>query len=110
MSVLIVLILIASVVAFFMLRSGENLRFETSSDPHRVVMAAVGIVGAKRRWEVMAQRDRGANFKYHKRPKILVAFLLLLCFLTPGISYVWLRGKRKSLVVNIDAGTAGMTV
>jgi hypothetical protein len=49
MSVLIVLILIAAVVAFFILRSGENLRFETSSDPHRVVMAAVGIIGAKRR-------------------------------------------------------------
>jgi hypothetical protein len=110
MSVLIVLVLIASVVAFFMLRSGENLRFETSSDPHRVVLAAVGIVGAKRRWEIMAQSDRSANFKYHKRPKILVAIILLLCFLIPGIVYVLLAGKRESLVVNIDAGTAGMTV
>jgi hypothetical protein len=110
MSVLIVLVLIASVVAFFMLRSGENLRFETSSDPHRVVMAAVGIVGAKRRWEIMAQSDRSTNFKYHKRPKILVAIILLLCFLIPGIVYVLLAGKRESLVVNIDAGTAGMTV
>jgi hypothetical protein len=33
MSTLIVLILIAAVVAFFMLRSGENLRFEASADP-----------------------------------------------------------------------------
>jgi hypothetical protein len=110
MSVLIVLVLIAAVVAFFMLRSGENLRFETSSDPHRVVMAAVGIVGAKRRWEIMAQSNRSANFKYHKRPKILVAIVLLLCFLMPGIVYVLLAGKRESLVVNIDSGTAGMTV
>lgn len=110
MSVLIVLVLIAAVVAFFMLRSGENLRFETPSDPHRVVMAAVGIVGAKRRWEIMAQSDRNANFKYHKRPKILVAIILLLCFLIPGIVYVLLAGKRESLIVNIDAGTAGMTV
>jgi hypothetical protein len=110
MSVLIVLVLIASTVAFFMLRSGENLRFETSSDPHRIVMAAVGIVGAKRRWEIMAQSGRSANFKYHRRPKILVAIILLLCFLIPGIVYVLLAGKRESLVVNIDAGTAGMTV
>ncbi len=110
MSVLIVPILIAAVVAFFMLQSGENLRFETSSDPHRVVMAAVGIVGAKRRWEIMAQSDRTANFKYHKRPKILVAIILLLCFLIPGLVYVVLASKRESLVVNIDSGTAGMTV
>lgn len=110
MSVLIVLVLIAAVVAFFMLRSGENLRFETSSDPHRVVMAAVGIVGAKRRWEILAQSDRSANFRYDKRPKILVATILLLCFLIPGIVYVLLAGKRESLIVNIDSRTAEMTV
>jgi hypothetical protein len=110
MSVLIVLILIAAVVAFFILRSGENLRFETSSDPHRVVMTAVGIIGAKRRWQTMAQSDHGANFQYHKGPKVLVAIILLLCFLIPGIVYVLLAGKRESLVLTIDSGTAGMTV
>lgn len=110
MSVLIVLVLIAAVVAFFMLRSGENLRFETSSDPHRVVMAAIGIVGAKRCWQITAQSDCSANFKYHKRPKVLVAIVLSLCFLIPGIVYMLLAGKRESLIVNIDAGTAGMTV
>jgi hypothetical protein len=109
MSVLIVLILIAAVVAFFILRSGENLRFETSSDPHRVVMAAVGIIGAKRRWQTLAQSDHGANFQYHKGPKVLVAIILLLCFLIPGIVYVLLAGKRESLILNIDSGTAGMT-
>jgi len=110
MSVLIVLVLIASVVAFFLLRSGENLRFGTPSDPHRVVMAAIGIVGVKRRWEIMAQSDHSAHFSYHRRPKIPVAIILLLCFLIPGIVYVLLAGKRESLVVNSDAGTAGMTV
>lgn len=49
MTVLILLVVLAAIVAFFMLRSGETLRFETSTEPHRVVMAAVGIVGAKRR-------------------------------------------------------------
>jgi Ca2+/Na+ antiporter len=110
MSTLIVLILIAAVFAFFMLRSGENLRFETSSDPHRVVMAAVGIVGAKRRWQTMAQGPHGANFQYHKGPNVLVALVLLLCFLIPGIVYILLAGKRESLVVNIDSATTGMTV
>lgn len=110
MSTLIVLILIAAVVAFFMLRSGENLRFETSADPHRVVMAAVGIVGAKQRWQTMAQGPHGANFQYHKGPNVLIALILLLCFLIPGIVYILLAGKRESLIVSIDAGTAGMTV
>jgi hypothetical protein len=110
MSVLIVLILIAAVVAFFILRSGENLRFETPSDPHRVIMAAVGIVGAKRRWQTMTQSDHEANFQYHKRPKVLVAIILLLCFLIPGIVYMLLAGKRESLVLTTDSGTAGMTI
>jgi Ca2+/Na+ antiporter len=110
MSVLIVLILIAAVVAFFMLRSGENLRFETSADPHRVVMAAVGIIGAKRRWQTMVQSDHGANFQYHKGPNVLIALILLLCFLIPGVVYILLAGKRESLVLNIDSATAGMTV
>jgi hypothetical protein len=110
MSVLIVLILIAAIVAFFILRSGENLRFETPSDPHRIVMAAVGIIGAKRRWQTMTQSDHGASFRYYKRPNALIATILLLCFLIPGIIYVLLAGKRESLVLTIDSGTVGMTV
>ncbi|MGH2879024.1 MAG: hypothetical protein ACRDK4_05380 [Solirubrobacteraceae bacterium] len=110
MSVLLVLILIAAAVTFFMLRSGENLRFETSADPYRVIVAAIGIVSAKRCWEITAQSERGANFKYHKQPKVLVAILLLLCFFIPGIVYVFLAGKRESLVLSIDTGTSGPTV
>jgi hypothetical protein len=110
MSVLIILTLIAAVVAFVMLRSGENLRFETSSDPYRVVMAVVGIVAAKRRWEIMAQSERSASFSYHKRPNLLVAIVLLACLLIPGIVYLLLAGKRESLTLNIDTATAGMTV
>jgi hypothetical protein len=111
MSVLIIILtLTAAVAAFGMLRSGENLRFETPSDPHRIVMAAVGIVAAKRRWETLAQHEHGASFRYHKRPRVLVAVILLLCFVIPGIVYILLAGKRESLVLNIDTGTAGMTV
>src|ERR1700680_1830535 len=110
MSVLIVSILVAAVIAFFVLRSGETLRFETSADPHRVIMSAVGIVGAKRRWQTMSQSNHGANFQYHKGPNVLLAIILLFCFLIPGIVYVLLAGKRESLILNIDSGTAGMTV
>jgi hypothetical protein len=110
MTVLIVLILVAAVIAFFLLRSGETLRFETSADPHRVIMSAVGIVGAKRRWQTMSQSTHGANFQYHKGPNVLLAIVLLFCFLIPGIVYILLAGKRESLVVNIDSATTGMTV
>jgi hypothetical protein len=112
MSLLIILVLVvgAAVTAFFMLRSGENLRFETSLDPHRVVMTTVGIVAAKRRWATVAQTNYNANFRFHRRPKILVAIILLSFFVIPGIVYVVLAGKRESLIVNIDSGTTGMTV
>ncbi|MGO9246991.1 MAG: hypothetical protein ACLQQB_09495 [Solirubrobacteraceae bacterium] len=111
MSVLIIILtLITAVAAFVMLRSGENLRFETPTDPHRIVMAAVGIVAAKRRWEIMAQSQHSVSFSYHKRPRVLVTIILLLCFVIPGIVYMLLAGKRESLILNIDTGTVGMTV
>jgi hypothetical protein len=104
------LILIASIVAFLFLRSGENLRFESPSDPRRIVMAAVAIVATKRHWQVMAQSDNGASFRYHRRPKALVAVVLLFFFLIPGIIYMVLAGKRESLVLSVYSDEAGMTV
>src|SRR5450756_529600 len=108
MTVVIVLVILAAIVAFFVLRSSETLRFETSSDPHRVVMAAIGIVGGKRRWQTMSQSPHGVSFQYHKGPKKLTAFVLLVCFIVPGIVYVALAGKRESLVVNIDPAAEGL--
>jgi hypothetical protein len=112
MSILVLLVLAvgAAVTTFLMLRSGENLRFETSLDPHRVVMTTVGIVAAKRRWATVAQTNYSASFRFHRRPKILPAIILLSFFLIPGIVYVVLAGKRESLIVNIDSGTTGMAV
>jgi hypothetical protein len=110
-SVLIsLLVLTASGVAFFFLRSGENLRFETPAEPHRIVMAAVAIIATKRNWQVMAQCDEGASFRYHRRPNALIAVVLMLFFLIPGIVYLVLAGKRESLVLNIYSDTTGMTV
>jgi len=110
MSVLILLILIAAIVLFFMLRSGENLRFETCADPHRVVMAAVGIVAAKRRWQTMDQSDRGASFRYNKQPNPIVAIALLLFLVIPGIVYLVLASKRESLILTIDPPKPGIAV
>ncbi len=104
------LILTASIVAFFFLRSGENLRFESPSDTRRIVMAAVAIVATKRHWHVLTQSENGASFRYHRRPKALVAIVLLFFFLIPGIVYMVLAGKRESLLLNIYRDDAGMTV
>lgn len=104
------LALTVSVIAFLLLRSGENLRFETPSDPRRVVMAAVAIVATKRNWQVMAQSDDGASFRYHRRPNALIAAILLFLCLIPGIVYLVLAGKRESLVLNIYREQSGNTV
>jgi hypothetical protein len=104
------LVLIAGIAAFLFLRSGENLRFESPSDPRRIVMAAVAIVATKRHWQVITQGEDGAGFRYHRRPKALVAIVLLFFFLIPGIVYMVLAGKRESLVLNIYSDEAGMTV
>ncbi len=103
-------ILIASIVAFLVLRSGENLRFESPSDPRRIVMAAVAIVSTKRHWHVLTQSEDSASFRYHRRPKALVAIVLLFFFLIPGIVYMVLAGKRESLLLNIYRDEAGITV
>jgi hypothetical protein len=105
-----ILILGVAIVAYAMLRSGENLRFETPSDPRRVVMAAVGIIATKRHWQVINQGEDEASFRYHRQPKALVAFVLLLCWLLPGFVYMVLAGKRESLVLNVYTDTAGITV
>jgi hypothetical protein len=106
----ILLILAASVVAFFVWRSGENLRFETPSDPRRVVMAAVAIVATKRHWQVLTQGNDGASFRYHRGPNPLLALVLLFFFVVPGIVYILLAGKRESLVLNIYDDKAGGAV
>ncbi|HEY5287201.1 MAG TPA: hypothetical protein VIJ50_08865 [Solirubrobacteraceae bacterium] len=104
------LVLTASIVAYFFLRSGENLRFESSSDPRRIVMAAVAIVATKRHWQVIAQSEDGASFRYHRRPNALLAIVLLFFFLIPGIVYIVLAGKRESLILSIYCDEARMTV
>jgi hypothetical protein len=109
-AVSIFLILTLSVVVFFVLRAGENLRFETPTDPRRVVMAAVAIVATKRHWQVLTQGNDGASFRYQRGPNPFIALVLLFLFVVPGIVYIVLAGKRESLVLNIHGDKAGGTV
>jgi hypothetical protein len=109
-SVLIILILIAAVVAFFVLRSGETLRFETSAEPQEIIMAAIGLVGSKRHWQTVNQSTHSVTFRYRKGANMLVALILLLCFLIPGILYLVLAGKNESLALNINQAASGTVV
>jgi hypothetical protein len=110
MSVLIILMLIAATVALYVMKSGETLRFDAHGAADNVIMAAVGIVGGKRRWQLTSQTERGASFQYRKGPNPVAALILLLCFIIPGILYVVLAGKRESLVVNVGSDPHGNTL
>jgi len=99
-----------AIAAYFFLKKGETIRFETSSTPRQVTMGAVGLIATKRRWQTIGQGDGAATFVYQKGPNKLIAFILLCFFLLPGIIYLVLAGKKEALAVNTDDSTAGMLV
>ncbi len=95
--ILFFLVLIGCGFAWWKLRSGETLRFETTAAPQQVIMTATSVVGTKRRWAVLAQTDTSATFAYHKGPNKLVALILFFIFILPCILYLLLAGKKESL-------------
>jgi hypothetical protein len=111
MSAIVVLLLIASVLFLFVrLRSGETLSFETTADPHRTIAALLGLLAAKRGWQTVSKSERGAHFECHEGANTLIALMLLLCFLLPGIVYIVLTRRRESLVVSVGSAGAGTFV
>lgn len=98
-SIIFLLIVIGCAYAWWKLRSGEALRFETTAAPQQVIMTAVSVVGTKRRWAVLAQTDTGVTFSYHKGANKFLAFILFLFFILPCILYLILAGKKESLAV-----------
>ena len=63
-------------------------------------MAAVAIVATKRHWHVLTQSENGASFRYHRRPKALVAIVLLFFFLIPGI--VYMAARRQARIASLE--------
>jgi hypothetical protein len=98
LELVVLLALLAGAVALAGGRGGV-LRFETSASPQEVISAAITLVGTHRRWATLAHTDVAATFSYHRPPSKLIAFLLLLCFVVPGIVYLVLAGKRESLSI-----------
>ena len=102
-----------SIYAYVKLKSGEIVRFETTSTPRQVTMTAVSIVGTTRRWTTLSQGDGAANFTYVKgASKLLVVLLCFTIFGIPlAILYALIAGKHEALTVNTDdTSTAGMTI
>src|ERR1035441_323445 len=102
-----------SIYAYVKLKSGEIIRFETTSTPRQVSMTAVSVVGVRRHWTTLSQGDGAANFTFVTRPsKLLIAFLIVFIFPIPlAILYALIAGKHEALTVNADDTlTAGMTV
>ena len=63
MSVIVVLLLIASAVFLSVrMRSHETLSFETAADPQRVIAALLGLLAPERRWQTASQNGDGAHF------------------------------------------------
>ncbi len=101
---LLLLFVVGSIAAYVWLRRGEELRFETTAEPDHVMMAAVGVFGTKRRWSILSLTDHNASFAYHKSPNWLIALLLLMLLLVPGIVYLILGSKREDVFVMTVAG------
>jgi hypothetical protein len=109
-TIIFLLVLVGSIVAYYKLKSGEVLRFETTSTPRQVTMTAVGVVATKRRWATLSQGDGSANFNYARGANKLVLVIGFLFFIVPGIVYWILSGKKESLSVNTEEIGSGMTV
>lgn len=101
--VLFLIVLVGCGIAWWKLRSGEALRFETTSSPQQVIMTATSLVGTKRRWAVLAQTESSATFAYHKSPNKLLAVILLFFFVVPCVLYLILAGKKESLSVMVQS-------
>lgn len=94
------LCVVAPIVIYVAMRRGEQVRFETTTTPRQAIMASLGVVGTKRGWSTLAQGSDYANYTFAKRANWLVAIILLLLFVVPGVVYLILAGKKESLTVN----------
>ncbi len=109
MAAFVLIVIIASIGAFVVFMRGETLRFETGARPQQILMQANSEVGTKKRWTVNGQSEHNVAFSYHKGPNKLIALILLLLFLIPGLVYLVLAGKRESLNIMFDVRPDGTT-
>lgn len=110
MEVLVLLVIGGAIAAFVMLRRGEVVRFETTAVQQQVIMAAVGILASKRRWNTLSQSESSANFTYQRGANKLLLVFLLLFFIVPGIVYWVLSGRKEAVAITTEATGPSMTV
>lgn len=110
-TLLVLLMIGGAIYAYIKMKSGEVLRFETTSTPRQVTMAATGIIAAKRKWETLSQGDGSAQFTYAKKPNwalVIIAAITIIGF-PIAVVYALLAGKKESISVNTEEGS-GLTV
>lgn len=100
-SLLAMLVIAAAATALLGLRRGEVLRFETAERPEDALMAVIGEFGSRRRWTTVSRGRRSITFGYERPPSKLLAALLLLLCVVPGIVYLILGHKAEAVDVTI---------
>jgi len=108
MTTFIVIVIIVSLIALIVFKRGETMRFETTARTPQILMQANSEVGTKKRWTVVGQTQNNVVFAYQKGPNKLIALILIICFIIPGIVYLVLAGKRESLNVMFDERPDGL--
>jgi hypothetical protein len=104
----------ASIYLIVESRSGVEA-VSVNRDPAEIISLAVaqvpgGTASLRSSWMPAGHTDRSASFVYKRRPSILLAFVLLCCFIVPGILYIVFGGKSQSLQVDVLGGSAdGLT-
>jgi hypothetical protein len=99
-----------SIVAVALMGKGEVKQFESSACPQEVINSAVTLLGTHKRWAVAMAGESTGTFSYHRRPSKIVAFVLLLFFIVPGIVYLALAGKKESFTVSATPRVGSRTL
>ena len=117
MEALIAVLLLGGVAAsiYFIAESRGGVESATvSRNPTEIISLAVaqvpgGTASFRSSWMPAGHTDRSASFVYRRRPSILLAFVLLWCFIVPGILYLVFGGKSQTLQVDVLGAEGDMT-
>jgi hypothetical protein len=108
---LIFWLLVGAAVAWFMVRNRSpfELQTTTSLSPDEAIESAErALVVAG--WQVVSKRSGAATFRAETKGSCLVALLLLLIGLIPGILYLAFRGRTMTIDVSTTPAASGTVV
>lgn len=104
------IVIVGAIAAYFYLKGGEDIRFETTATTDQAIQRAVSVVQSKRHWTTISQTSTAVSFTYTRGANKLLLVVLLLFFLVPGIVYWILSGKKESMNVTVDSSSGASVV